>query len=95
MNQSEKERIAKLLKQSLPRVEEEDEQLGRDLWPAMLKRLQQPPASETWFARGWFNRTLFGEKWFDEKWFDWALGAAVVAWLVFFPAAIPLLLYHL
>ena len=28
-------------------------------------------------------------------WFDWALLAAVVAWLVFFPGAIPVLLYHL
>jgi hypothetical protein len=28
-------------------------------------------------------------------WFDWALLAAVVAWLAFFPGAIPVLLYHL
>jgi hypothetical protein len=28
-------------------------------------------------------------------WFDWALLAAVAAWLVFFPGAIPVLLYHL
>lgn len=88
MNQSEKERIARLLKQSLPivergvekRVEEEDAQLGRDLWPAMLRRLQQPAQREPWF---------------EGVWLDWALGAAVVAWLAFFPAAIPLLLYHL
>ncbi|MGA2416447.1 MAG: hypothetical protein ABSF59_18480 [Candidatus Sulfotelmatobacter sp.] len=84
MNQSEKERIAKLLKQSLPRVEErveeEDAHLGRDLWPAMLRRLQQPAERDPWF---------------EGVWLDWALGAAVVAWLVFFPAAIPLLLYHL
>jgi hypothetical protein len=100
MNPSEKERIAKLLKQSLPRVEEEDTQLGRDLWPTMLRRLQQPPASKAWFERGWFDRIWFdqgwfNEKWFNAKWFDWALGAAVIAWLVFFPAAIPVLLYHL
>jgi len=84
MNQSEKERIAKLLKQSLPRVEERveegDAHLGRDLWPAMLRRLQQPAERDPWF---------------EGVWLDWALGAAVVAWLVFFPAAIPLLLYHL
>jgi hypothetical protein len=35
------------------------------------------------------------DPWFEGVWLDWALGAAVVAWLVFFPAAIPLLLYHL
>jgi hypothetical protein len=28
-------------------------------------------------------------------WFDWALLAAVVSWLAFFPGAIPVLLYHL
>jgi hypothetical protein len=28
-------------------------------------------------------------------WFDWALLAAVAAWLVFFPGAIPVLVYHL
>jgi hypothetical protein len=28
-------------------------------------------------------------------WFDWALFAAVAAWLLFFPGAIPVLLYHL
>jgi hypothetical protein len=28
-------------------------------------------------------------------WFDWALLAAVTAWLVFFPGAIPVLIYHL
>ena len=29
------------------------------------------------------------------RWFDWALFAVVAAWLVFFPGAIPVLLYHL
>jgi hypothetical protein len=28
-------------------------------------------------------------------WLDWALLAAVVVWLALFPAAIPVLLYHL
>jgi hypothetical protein len=28
-------------------------------------------------------------------WVDWALLVAVAAWLVFFPGAIPVLLYHL
>ena len=28
-------------------------------------------------------------------WFDWALLGAVVAWLLFFPGAIPVLFYHL
>jgi hypothetical protein len=28
-------------------------------------------------------------------WFDWALFALVAAWLLFFPGAIPVLVYHL
>jgi DNA-directed RNA polymerase specialized sigma24 family protein len=79
------ERIAKLLKKSHPRVTDDGTRLGRDLWPAMLQRLQQPAAPVAWFEQAWFN----------QAWFDWALGAAVVAWLAFFPAAIPVLLYHL
>ncbi len=89
MNQSDQERTAKLLKQSLPPVTDDGAQLRRDLWPAMLQRLQHPPApvagSNAWFANAWFN----------QPWFDWALGAALVAWFAFFPSAIPVLLYHL
>jgi hypothetical protein len=28
-------------------------------------------------------------------WFDWALLAILAVWLIFFPGAIPVLLYHL
>jgi len=80
MTPSEQERIAKLLKQALPKVADESAQLGRDLWPSMLRRLQQPETPA---------------RWFEQAWFDWALGAAVAAWLAFFPSAIPILLYHL
>jgi hypothetical protein len=31
----------------------------------------------------------------EVPWFDWALLGAVAVWLVFFPGAIPLLLYYL
>ncbi len=89
MNESEKARIAKLLKQSLPPVTEESKQLGRDLWPAMLQRLQQP-APMARFGGKWLEQA-----WFNQAWFDWALVAAAVAWLAFFPSAIPVLLYHL
>lgn len=105
MNKSEQERIAKLLKKSLPPVgegksaldgiEKDNAQLGRDLWPAMLQRLQQPTAPGAWFERAWFERVWFNQAWFNQAWFDGALLAAVVAWLAFFPAAIPVLLYHL
>jgi hypothetical protein len=99
MNQSEKARIAKLLQQSLPPVTNDGAKLGRDLWPAMLQRLEQP-APAPWleragFERDRFERDRFKQAWFNQAWFDWALGAAAAAWLVFFPAAIPVLLYHL
>ena len=80
MNQSEQERIAKLLKQSLPPVPDEHAELARDLWPAMLQRLQEPEAPVAWFERVWF---------------DCALVAAAAVMLAFFPSAIPMLLYHL
>ena len=85
MNASEQERIAKLLKKSLPPVggvsgATKGAQLGRDLWPAMLRRLQAGAAPVAWF---------------EQVWFDGALLAGVVVWLAFFPAAIPVLLYHL
>lgn len=79
MNESERERIAKLLKKSVPRVGDAVGP-GRDLWPQMLRRLQEPAGLVVWFERAWF---------------DGALLAAVVVWMAVFPAAIPVLLYHL
>ena len=76
MHENDQERIARLLRQSLPPVgAQPDSNPPRDLWPAMLKRLDAPLAAMPWF--------------------DWALIAIVVAWLAFFPGAIPVLLYHL
>lgn len=77
MNENDQqERITQVLKTSLPAMGSGDEtQLRRDLWPAMLKRLEAPPSAVPWF--------------------DWALLATVAAWLVFFPGAIPVMLYHL
>lgn len=95
MNKSEQERIAKLLKKSLPPVAQDNAQLGRDLWPEMLQRLQQPAAPVAWFERAWFERVWFERVWFNQAWFDVALLTAVVVWLAFFPSAIPVLLYHL
>ena len=75
MNTQEQEQIKQLLKKSLPPINTGVGELQRDLWPAMLKRLEARSTAVPWF--------------------DWALLAAVVAWLVFFPGAIPVLLYHL
>lgn len=42
------DRIKKLLQQSLPPVNAED-QPDRDLWPAMLRRLDRKPEATPWF----------------------------------------------
>jgi hypothetical protein len=72
IDQNERE-IRELLKQAMaPR---RDTELRRDLWPEMLKRLDQRSAPVPWF--------------------DWALAGLLGAALIFFPGAIPALLYHL
>ncbi len=76
MNQPDQKRIEQLLRKSLPPISARiGSELPRDLWPAMLKRLETRPTAVPWF--------------------DWALLAAVVVWVVSFPGAIPVLLYHL
>ena len=72
MNSHDQDRMKKLLQQALPRIEGEP---SRDLWPAVLKRLDARPAALPWF--------------------DWALVGGLAGLVVFFPASIPLLLYHL
>ena len=74
MNEHDQERIDQFLKMTLPPMGAGGEP-RRDLWPAMLKRLEACPQAVPWF--------------------DWALLAAVGALLVFFPGAIPVLVYHL
>jgi hypothetical protein len=81
MNAHQQERIAKLLKKSLPPVGNQPAaELKRDLWPAMLRRLQERPLVAPWF---------------EQVWFDWALLGSAAALLAFFPGVIPVLLYHL
>jgi hypothetical protein len=71
-DQDEKE-IRELLKQAI--APQNDTELRHDLWPEMLKRLDQQPTPVPWF--------------------DWALAGLLGAALIFFPGAIPALLYHL
>lgn len=76
MNEHDEKRIEQLLKKSVPPIGARvDAESRRDLWPAMLQRLEARPSAVPWF--------------------DWALIATVAAWLLFFPGAIPVLLYHL
>jgi hypothetical protein len=46
MNGNDQDRMKKLLRQALPPVEGEP---GRDLWPAVLKRMDAAPAPLPWF----------------------------------------------
>ena len=71
------ERIGAALKQSLPAVNTE---LGRDLWPAVRRRLDQQPAPALWSA---------------VPWYDWALMAASTAVFAFFPQLTLMLAFHL
>jgi hypothetical protein len=56
-----------------------DEGPQRDLWPAVLERVHAAAREERIAA----------------PWYDWALAASVVAFAVFVPASIPVLLYYL
>jgi len=48
MNVHDEDRLKKLLQQALPPIESEAEP-GRDLWPAVLRRLDAQPAATPWF----------------------------------------------
>ena len=79
MNAHDEDRIQHLLRQALPPVEAEAAP-GRDLWPAVLRRLDAHAAAQP------------RSKW---VWFDWALLAGLAAVTVAFPASIALFLYCL
>lgn len=48
MNTRDEERMKELLRQALKPIEGEPEP-GRDLWPAVIKRLSARPAAVPWF----------------------------------------------
>jgi len=48
MNEHEQDRMKKLLQQALPPVEA-DAEPSRDLWPAVLRRMDAKPAAPPWF----------------------------------------------
>lgn len=51
----------------------------RDLWPAMLRRMEEPARSRV--------STI--------PWFDWALAGGLVAFAAMVPRTIPVILYYL
>lgn len=80
MSAHDEDRVKKLLKQALPPVAS-DAEPARDLWPAVLQRLDAQTA---------FTMPV-RSKW---AWFDWALLAGLAVMTASFPASIPLLLYY-
>jgi hypothetical protein len=76
------DRIKELLKQALPPVESGAEP-ERNLWPAVLRRLDEDTTLQ--------RRTAS----FFVPWFDWALLGGLAVFAVSFPAMIPVFLYYL
>ena len=84
MNAHDEDRIKEMLKRALPPVEPGAEP-GRDLWPAVLRRLDAGAAP----TRAASASPL------SLPWFDWALIAGLLVFAASFPATIPVFLYYL
>jgi len=77
MNAHDQDRIQHLLREALPPIQPVES--GRDLWPALLKRLNAQPVAAL--------RTV--------PLLDWALAVGLLAFVAIAPATIPVLLYYL
>jgi hypothetical protein len=74
----EADQMTLLLRSAMPRVDD-DADLPRDLWPAMLRRMD--------------DRSARGAG--SVPWFDWALAGGLVAFAAIAPRTIPVILYYL
>jgi hypothetical protein len=81
MKERSQDPMKKLLQQALPPIKA-DADPSRDLWPTMLRRLNEDSAAPVQAGFNW-------------AWFDGALAAGLAALVASFPASIPLLLYYL
>jgi hypothetical protein len=72
------DRMTLLLKGAIPRMDD-DADLPRDLWPAMLRRMDEPSTRGVAAV----------------PWFDWALAGGLVAFAAIAPRTIPVILYYL
>lgn len=84
---NEEKQFADLLKQSLAPA---DSKLLRDLWPGMLRRLDESASRRSWFVAMASPRAVAAV-----PWFDWAFLAVLVLGICLFPRSIPIWLYHL
>lgn len=96
MSAYEEDRIKQLLRQALPPVATESTESGTspeasvDLWPAVLRRLDQKPTAQSQPVPSWLAWVRHRSSWFDA-----VLFAGLAAVTVAFPASIPLFLYYL
>jgi len=81
-NDYEKE-LASLLRTSVGPV---DPELRRELWPAMLRRLNENPRAQPWIAALLSSAAV--------PWFDWAMLVGLIAGMCLFPGSIPIWLYN-
>ncbi|MGD0095019.1 MAG: hypothetical protein ABSB60_00895 [Terracidiphilus sp.] len=81
MNEDDRDRMKKLLQQALPPVDM-DAEPTRDLWPAMLRRMDEEALAHPQAGINW-------------AWFDGVLAVGLVLLIGSFPAAIPVILYYL
>lgn len=72
------DRMSQLLKSAMPPIASEPEP-PRDLWPAMLRRMDEQTTRSVMHV----------------PWFDWALGGALLAIAAMAPHTIPVILYYL
>jgi hypothetical protein len=86
MNEQEQKKVADLLKRAFDPV---DSDLNRDLWPEMLRRLDERSLGRHWFA-ALFSRARAS----SVPWFDWAALAVLIIGVCAFPSSIPIWLYH-
>jgi hypothetical protein len=77
MNTHDQDRIQQLLRQALPPMQQAEP--GRDLWPAVLKKLEPHPRSALQSV----------------PLLDWALAGGLLAFAAIAPMTIPVLLYYL
>jgi hypothetical protein len=78
IREQEAERVKQLLRTALPPIGDEA-QPERDLWPAMLRRMDEESA----LGAG------------SIPWFDWALAGGLLAFAAVAPRTIPVILYYL
>jgi hypothetical protein len=91
MKKPDENRIKQLLQQSLPPVDSASEP-ARDLWPAVLRRLDESEAP----LRATVGSAPRAVPWpHAVPWFDWAILAGLVLFAISFPATIPVFLYYL